>query len=81
MTGLKALAVAVLELLAGTAWTWVISSNLLLDMHRHLALWLTGISNKICSACIHHAHVRLARSCRRLCCLTISERNIRSEEE
>ena len=60
MTGLKALAVAVLELLARSAWTWIVTSDLLVDMNRHIALLLTAVCYEVIARCLHLVHVRLA---------------------
>ena len=44
---LQAFAVAVLELLTAAAWTWVITSDLLFYMDRHLALRLAAVGNEV----------------------------------
>ena len=56
---LKSLSVAILELLARTARTWIISTDLLLDMNRHIALLLATISHQIRTGSLHLAHIRL----------------------
>ena len=48
---------AVLELLAGTAWAWIVTSHLLLHMYRHLALRLTAVCHEVCAGCSHVVHV------------------------
>ena len=58
---------AVLELLARAARTWIVTSHLLLHMHRHLALLLAAVGHKIGTLGLHLAHVRLALLCRSLC--------------
>ena len=73
---------AVLELLAAAAWTWIISSYLLLHMHRSVALRFAAVGNEVVARSLHLAHVCLAR----LRSLTrgfrsISERDMRSEKE
>ena len=83
MTGLKALAVAVLELLARSAWTWIVTSDLLVDMNRHIALLLSPVCHKVGAGSLHLLHfisLRLLRS-RSLCLRRISERDESSEEE
>ena len=63
---LQSLAVAVLELLARAAWTWVVTSHLLFHMNWHLTLLLASVGNKISARSLHLAHVWLALLCRSL---------------
>ena len=72
---------AVLELLAGSARTWVITSDLLLYMYRHSALRLSAVSDQVSTACVHLAHVRLARLRRCLRCRAVTKRNMSTEKE
>ena len=44
---LETFAVAVLELLAGAAWTRIVSSYLLVHMYRHIALLLAAVCHKV----------------------------------
>ena len=78
---LKSLTVAVLEFLAGTAWTWIITSHLLLDVYRHIALCLTAVGHEIGARSLHLAHIRLALLGRSLGFRCIPQWDERSEKE
>lgn len=82
-TELQSPAVAVLVFLAGAARARVVSSDCLLDMDWHPALLLAPVGDKIRTACLHPAHVRLTLLlCRSLTGLrSIPERDMGSEQE
>ena len=71
----------VLVLLAGAAWTRVITPYRLLHVYRHLALLLAAVCNEVCPACAHLAHVRLALRGRSLDRSGLSQRDMRPEKE
>lgn len=64
---------AVLEFLAAAAWTWVITSDLLLHMDRHPALLLASVGDEVGARCGHLLDIAAALlwSClTRLGCVT-----------
>ena len=70
---LKPFTVAVLELRARAARTWVVTAYLLLHMYRSIALRLATIGHEVCTRCAHLAHIRLALLGRSLCLRSIPE--------
>ena len=50
-------------------------------MYRHSALRFSSVGHEVCPACVHLAHVRLARLRRSLGCVAVPERDVSPEKE
>ena len=73
---------AVLVFESRTAWTWIISSYLLLHMDRHLGLRLASIGGKVAALGLHSGHILLRlRLSRLLCLVRISQEDRCTEKE